>query len=257
MPILGPEGDAYQPHEAYRLVGRQLYGEEWINSYAGNEPLPDLAQAKRIAAGDSNRARLLAVMLKQGDHAYDAIQSRRHRESQAMKNLLNVLEWGKVRAWERVNEIWNEIDHRRWESEPTLRQSLFRDIAAYWNEAALPSGNLLIEKLGLDVRLPNIVPPLMPSPLARKQAKGVGRPGIDEESLLVELRFWVRTGLLQDPQFWRKTEKHPLNREAVCEDLREWYAANVRDRATPTTKAIKKAIKSELDGIEAKPHALN
>ena len=51
MPRSGPDGrPVYLPHEAFNLIGRKVYDQEWREAFSGGEPLPDLEMKKRILA---------------------------------------------------------------------------------------------------------------------------------------------------------------------------------------------------------------
>ena len=66
-------------------------------------------------------------------------------------------------------------EDQEWANDPSLRRTLREEILADYR-ANVPSGNLLIDKNGLDEWLPNISPPMMKSPVAARERNPVGRP---------------------------------------------------------------------------------
>ena len=111
MPQQGPEGEpAYLPHEAYSVIGQQLYGEHWSEGYAGRASVPYLTRAKQLAQMKSERGEVLRKALARGDDAYDATQRKRYREAQAFESLFTALKWGKTHASYRAGDSeWRSV----------------------------------------------------------------------------------------------------------------------------------------------------
>jgi hypothetical protein len=258
MPQPGPEGNpAYLPHEAYNLIGHQLFDDRWAERYSGQPLLPHLPMARKIVQQGGEAAKNLSALLQLGEHKYEDAQAQRYREAQAINALVEALTWGKAQAWTRqARGDWEPVFCAHWGSDAQLKRALLDDIAAYWRDATIPSGNILIDKPALDNWLPNVTPPNATSPVVASVPKEIGRKELPHKNALIaELR--QRAVLLTSTKRgWRRR---------ICRELQVWYAQQFPGDAVvnvgrspgkqlmvkkPALSTLMKHLKSEFDEIQ-------
>lgn len=248
MPKAGPDGrPAYLPHEAFNLIGRKVYGQEWREAFSGGEPLPDLKMAKRILARGGPEADRLRPFGDLDDSDYAIIQSRRFRENYVFRELLNALLWGKTEAYLKTEEgRWKPLSDHSWQEAPQLTNLLRCDLLAALRNLEPGSGRLLIDKAPLDAWIHNIHEPNDAAPAIAVEPNPVGRPGPNWESIRAELRRMEAGGEL--PEIKREW------RTKTSGKLRDFYEnafpEEVARGLTPEVRTIRDKLKADFDCIE-------
>ncbi len=173
MPRSGPDGRLfYLPHEAFNLIGRKVYDQEWREAFSGGGPLPDLEMAKRILARGGPEADRFRSFGELDDGDYEIIQSRRFRESYVFGELLNALQWGKTEAFlKSQGESWQPVSFTSWGENPELTDILRGDLLAALRDLKPGSGRLRIDKAPLDAWVHNISEPNDVAPAIRAIAE--------------------------------------------------------------------------------------
>jgi hypothetical protein len=246
MPVEGPDGQIlYAAHEAYNLIGRRLFGQEWTASFTGLQIIPDLALMRQWAAQGLELPREIEEFLEADPEEADFAQAIRRRESEAFGSLMHALEAGKAECWERKT-VWSRVGPWQFCEDTESRAYYVRlirsDVAAVLKDRKPAPRRVGIEKRGLDSWIWNIAPINGPSPLVPARPKPPHRPSAPWDKIKEEFQRRCEAGEI-DP-------RQPHWELRISERLELWLQNEYPDLVQADAKTIRRRLDEDFHAYQ-------
>lgn len=251
MAVTGPQGQVlYTADEAYNLIGRHLYAQEWEPRFSNRAPIPDLTLVRRQAERGVVPPPEVKAFLEADPEEAEKQQAQRRRQDDVFKELLNALIWGKADCWRKESEQWGIAPPYDWYDEsqrrPELERLLRQDLLAVLSDGMPPPRRILLDKSGLDKWVKVLGPPDQQSPLVPPAPKPAHRPPADWAVFRAEFDRRCEHGLVDtNRRGWASGE---------CRELETWYKTAypdaVKQKRAPKADTIHRELRPELGAYE-------
>jgi hypothetical protein len=242
MPEFGPEGlYVYLPQEAYRTMGRHLFGNAWSNTY-NDVVLPHPPAATARLANEDLTGEQQQIIGDPNSAEYQERQARSFQSRNVFRHLVEALEWGKTDGWYYHDDEWTRIPYEQWGVGSQCYAKLEADLLAVFRDNLPSSKTLWIEQQRLDDFIAGVPVPAYEPYQPSRHRRAPGRPGHDWDAVQAEFQRMVEEGEVPQIRTGWKTTAAELLLAFMRDELRV---------KLPVRPTVIKEMKVAFDAYEA------